>query len=267
MKILVTGGTGFIGHYLANELQVRGHEVTVLDKAVNNLDFLNNSIKIILGDICTINLKDNYDYVYHLAALRSVSDSFLYPEDYITTNILGTFKLLKAFPKSRFVFTSSSTAEASKSIYGITKRTAEELVAFHSNSISIRLMNIFGERQIDTQMAFPAFCNALKHNTQAIIYGDGTIIRDYTYVKDVVNEIIALGESNVNTVIDIGYGKPITILELYKMITRCFNKEENYIFSKIRKGDMLYTCAKNVIVNPKYGLENGIRRTVEWWKE
>lgn len=267
MKILVTGGTGFIGHHLANELQKRGNDVVVIDRALNNWKFLNPKIELILGDICTMDLSGKYDCVYHLAALRSVPESFFYPEEYINVNLWGTSRLVKAFPETRFVFISSSAARERMSPYGITKRAAECMVCFHRNAISIRLMNVFGERQTDVQMAFPAFCHALKTGGQAIIYGDGTITRDFTYVGDVVREIISLGESKSNIVIDTGYGMPMTIMELYKALAKEFKKKEEVCFASDRRGDMIETCAKNIMSKPKYGFKKGLKRTVEWYKK
>jgi len=265
-QALVTGGTGFIGHNLANELESRGYQVTVLDNKMNNYKFLSPRVSLVLGNIKLTKLRQQFDVVYHLAALRSVSDSFFEAEDYISTNIWGTQKMVQSFPNARFVFASSSTAAEPKSIYGITKRAAEDFVSLHSNSVSIRFMNIFGERQTDKNMEFPAFCHALKNNKKAILYGD-EIIRDYMYVHDLIPELIRIGESKLTGTTDTGYGEPISILNLYKLLAYHFQKEEQIINGPERIGDMAYTCSSNRLQIPKYGFECGLSRTVEWYKK
>lgn len=263
--ILVTGGCGFIGYNLANTLSGRGNKVTVIDNALNNYRYLNKDINLVLGDITHTALENRYDYVYHLAALRSLPESFLYPEEYIAVNIWGTYNIVKAFPDSRIVFASSSAAAESQSPYGITKKSAEHFVNMHKNSIAIRFMNIFGERQLDTQMAIPAFMYAIKHNKKAVINGNGNIVRDYVYVQDLVDEIIRLGESRIKGQTETGYGTPIKIIELYNLLAHTAKVKPNVRFGPARKGDMKRTCSRYRIKEPKFGFHEGIRRTVKWY--
>jgi len=261
---LVTGGSGFIGVYLANQLWSNGYKVDVIDKAYNNKIYLGD-INFILGDIRRYDFKKHYDIVYHLASLRSLPDSFIYPEEYISTNIWGTYNIIRAFPSSRVVFASSSTAAENKSIYGITKRSAEHFVNLHNNAVSIRFMNIFGELQTDLQMAIPAFSYALKHGKKATINGDGNIQRDYVYVKDLVDEMIRIGESRIKGQTETGYGQPIKIIDLYRLLARLMKKKENFKFGPPRRGDMKHTCSKYKIKEPKYRFMEGMRRTVRYY--
>ena len=264
---LVTGGTGFIGSYLSNSLRNKGYKVTVIDKALNNYKYLYNDINFILSDIRSVEFVKSYDYVYHLAALRSVPESFEIPQEYISTNIWGTYNIIKSFPESRVVFASSSAAAENKSIYGITKKSAEHFINLHKNSVSIRLMNIFGERQLDRGMAIPAFCYNLKYGKKSIIYGDGTMQRDYTYIMDLVEEMILIGESKIKGLTETGYGSPIKTIDLYKLLARTAKKKENFKFAPPRRGDMKLTCSKYKINEPRYGFMEGIRRTVRWYLE
>lgn len=263
--ILVTGGTGFLGVHLANQLFKNGYEVTVMDKALNNYRSLYAEINVILGDVRTFEFTKMYDAVYHLAALKSLPESFVHPEEYISTNVWGTYNIIKSFPQSRIVFASSSAAAENKSPYGISKRSAEHFMNLHNNSISIRFMNIFGEGQTDLTMAIPAFCHALKYNHRAIINGDGSVRRDFTYVKDLVIEIIRLGESRVKGQTETGYGEPLSILELYKRLAKLSKKKENFVLGPSRKGDMKITCSKHSIKEPQYGLSTGLRNTVRYY--
>ena len=264
-NILVTGGYGFIGAHLANQLDDMGYNVTVLDRATNNSIDLNRNINIILSDIRYLDIPRKYDVVYHLAALKSVAESLVYPEDYIATNVWGSYNIVKSFPGSRIVFVSSSTAAENKSVYGITKRCAEHFMNLHPNSVSVRLMNIFGEGQLDLSMAIPAFCYALKHNKKAIINGDGSVQRDFTYVKDLIGELINIGEAKIKGQTEIGYGEPIKILDLYKTLAKLFNKKPNYKIGPPRKGDMKLTCSKYKIKEPKFGLYTGLRNVVRYY--
>jgi UDP-glucose 4-epimerase len=264
---LVTGGTGFIGVHLANALLERGLKVTVYDKARHNYKDLNPQISFELVDIRKAIPSNDFDYVYHLAALRSVPESFLYPEEYTSTNIWGTYNIIRSFPGSRVVFASSSAATEGKSIYGITKKCAEHFVNTHKNSVSIRFMNVYGEGQRDLAMAVPAFMWALKHNKKATINGDGSLVRDYTYVQDLTEEIIRIGESKIKGQTETGYGSPIKIMELYKLLARMSKKKENFKLGPARRGDMKFTCSKYKIKEPKFGFMEGMRRTVRWYIE
>ena len=262
---LVTGGTGFIGHYLANELDSRGYKVTVIDFAYNFCKELNKNINFILKDIRTGGLSGEYDFVFHLAAKRSVPLSFKYPQDYMSTNIWGTWNLMQTYPNSRFINISSSNATSTKSIYGVSKRATELLAPMHNNSVNVRLFNIFGERQIDEFMAIPCFMHALKYKHPITIDGDGKQLRDYTYVLDVVNEIIKIGEDSKKGLVEPGYGTPITINNLYKELCELAKMKSTTTHGPIRRGDVRKTCARHIIQEPLYGFSQGLRRTVRWY--
>jgi UDP-glucose 4-epimerase len=264
---LVTGGTGFVGVHLTNALVDKGYKVTVVDKALNNHRYLKPDVNLILSDIRRIDGVRQFDVVYHLAALRSVTESFVVPEEYISTNVWGTYNIISRFPSTRVVFASSSAAQEGKCVYGASKRSAEHFVNMHKNSVSIRFMNVFGEYQSDTTMAVPAFCHALKHEKKAIIFGDGSIQRDYVYVLDLVDEMIRIGESRIKGQTEIGYGSPIKIIDLYNILARTAKKKANVKFGPARKGDMRYTCSKFKIKEPLYGFQEGVRRTLRWYLE
>lgn len=263
--ILVTGGTGFIGAPLANELNARGYKVTVIDIAYNNKSLLHKNVNFILSDIRTNCFAGKYDYVYHLAAKTIITESFAHPQDYMSTNIWGTYNVIQHFPGSRIINVSSSAALEPKSIYAISKKSAEQFANLHKNCINVRLMNIFGERQLYIDMAVPAFMHHLKHGTQAIINGDGSITRDYTYVLDAIDELIRIGESKRKGCTEVGYGDPIKIIDLYHLLCRLAKKKANYKHGPPRRGDMKKTCSKYKIAEPHFGFTEGIRRTVRWY--
>lgn len=262
---LVTGGTGFIGHFLANRLNEKGYKVTVLDTAYNNKEQLNKGINFLLADVRTNCFENNFDYVYHLAAKRSIMESFSHPQDYMSTNIWGTYNVIQHFQDSRIINVSSSAALEPKSIYAISKKSSEQFANLHKKCVNVRLMNIFGERQLALDMAIPSFMYHLKHGTTSIINGDGTITRDYTYVLDAVDELIKIGEDKKRGTTEIGYSNPVKIIDLYHLLCRVAKKKPNLKHGPPRKGDMKKTCSKYKIDEPQYGFTEGLRRTVKWY--
>ena len=266
-KILVTGGAGFIGHHLSNELHKDGYDVTVFDINHSNRKLLNPDIKFSMYDIRNPLPKEDFDTVFHLAALISVPNSFDEAEDYISTDIWGTYNVMNTYKDARIINISSSAAEGKESVYGIAKESSEKLanLSIFPKSVSVRLMNIYGEGQLKLDMAVPAFAYALKHNEQAKIFGDGTILRDYTYVHDLVDELIKIGEGDQYGVIETGYGTPIMIKDLYVLMAKLANKKENYEFYPPRLGDVPITCAREIMEEPKYGFEEGLKRTIDWY--
>jgi len=264
---LVTGGTGFMGVYLANALCNRGLSVTVYDKARHNYKLLDPQVSFDIVDIRKSIPLGEFDYVYHLAALNSVQDSFLYPEEYVSTNVWGTYNVIRSFPGSRVIFTSSLAAMEGRSVYGTTKKCAEHFVNSHKNSVSIRFANVFGEWQTDLSQAVPAFVYSLKHNKKAIINGNANLTRSFTYIHDIIEDVIRIGESKIKGQTETGYGIPIKILELYKLLARLSKKKENLKMGPARQGDMKFIGAKYKIKEPKYGFAEGLRRTVRWYLE
>ena len=140
MKVLVTGGYGFIGSYVVEKLLDNDNDVWVLDNLStgNRLNitskkkptrFWNFSINEYIP-------KEHFDVIYHLAAKRSVPESFKYPNEFFDVNIKGTHNLLNNLSYDRFVNISSSSADGCKSPYGISKKSAELLVELFPNTVT-----------------------------------------------------------------------------------------------------------------------------------
>jgi len=263
--VLVTGGTGFIGFNLANALYDKGYKVTVIDKALNNCKYLYPDVNFILSDIRQEEFTVPYDTVYHLAVLNSSPG--MDPKEYIYNNIWGTCRIIKAFPSSRVVFVSSSDAMDANSIHGITMKSAEHFVNTHKNSVSVRFMNVFGERQVDPMMDVPAFCLCLKNNKKAIIKSNTKILKDFIYVRDLTDELIHIGESHIKGQIEIGYGTPINTLNLYKLLASTAKMKENYKLEPSKISETRIACSRYKIREPRFGFMEGIRRTLKWYLE
>ena len=255
---LVVGGTGFIGVHLANQLSSNGYAVTVMDKALNNYKKLNPNINFILDDLRNANLSGKYDYVYHLASNQE-KDVLLGAEEYISTNIWGAYKIIQKFPTARVVFVSSHGVGDLKHIYSVAKRGAEHVINMHANAVILRFWNIFGEYQKEDFIS--TVCDALKKDGKIYIE-DGK--RDYTYVKDLVAEMVDVAETTIKGSLDLSYGEPISSVELYRKIVKLTKKKEKFEIYPYKK-DLVNPSYKHSIKEPRYGLATGLRNTVRYY--
>jgi UDP-glucose 4-epimerase len=245
-KVLVTGGAGFIGSNLVDELICQDIEVVIIDDlSTGKSDNINPTATFIQEDIYSVDLNvlieifKDVDVVFHLAALARVQPSIDNPLDYNNINVSGTLKLLFAAHKSnvkRFVYSSSSsvygdtnsfpTHEMSKldplSPYGMQKLIGEQYCSLFSNiynldTVCLRYFNVYGERMsLDGAYCLVTgiFARQMLNNQSLTITNDGEQKRDFTYVKDVVNANIlaASHPSQLNgEVFNIGNGENVTI--------------------------------------------------------
>jgi UDP-N-acetylglucosamine 4-epimerase len=270
-RVLVTGGAGFIGSNLIEDLLAQNNEIICLDnfatgKRENIANFVSNRrFKLIEGDIRCLDICrqacDGADYVLHQAALCSVPRSIKDPVASAEVNIMGSLNVLLAARDAkvkRFVYAaSSSTYGDSKSLpkvenkigkplspYAITKYVNELFADNFSRlygiqTIGLRYFNVYGKRQ-DPLGAYAAvipkfFISLIKHESP-VINGDGSYSRDFTYVSDVVqaNQLAALANipEAVNTVYNIAYGAKTTLNELFHAIRTNLSRHDGKI-SKI----------------------------------
>ena len=248
MKVLVTGGAGFIGSHIVEYLVQRGDDVTVLDNLNNgkmqNLSKVNNDVNFVNGDVRDYKLierltKDS-DGVFHEAALVSVPQSFEMQDEYFDVNVNGTENILKLAKEYGFkvVYASSSSVYGNpKQIpikesdnrnpinpYAQTKLKAELLAEKYSQNdvhvIGLRYFNIFGRRQSKEYAGvIKLFLERIQQNKAPKINGDGLQTRDFVYVEDVVKANILAMDSNVKyQFFNVGVGYSISILDLANMV-------------------------------------------------
>jgi UDP-glucose 4-epimerase len=268
MKFIVTGGAGFVGSHLVKLLVKEGHTVTVIDNLhtgkKENLRSVIQQITFKKIDIRNYeelekNMKD-VDGVFHQAALTVVQDSFKNPQEYHDVNVSGTENIFKLAQKNNFkvVYASSSSVyghqekvpikeNASRNPinpYGQTKLDDEFLVEKYSKIgvkiIGLRYFNIFGQGQtLEYAGVITKFLDRIKQNKAPIIFGEGSQIRDFIYVEDIVMANLLAMKSKVNNLLaNIGTGKSITILELAKMFLKISNLELKPIFKNALDGDI-----------------------------
>ena len=229
MKILVTGGAGFIGSHLLKRLNPDYHGVLVLDNlSTGNLHNVPLYANFLRGDITDYNTclraTENIETVIHMAAAISVPESMIYPEKYEYVNSRGTENMLYAskFNKiKRFIFISSAACYFPKSIYAKTKLKGEEYCKKSGlNAICLRVFNVYGKGQrMEYAGVISKFLECRKNNTPPIIYGDGSKTRDFIYVDDVADCIVkSLYGFDGGGFYDVGTGVGTSINELARMI-------------------------------------------------
>ena len=244
MKILVTGGAGFIGSHIVEYLVQRGNNVIVLDNLSNgkmqNMSKVSDDINFVNGDVRDYNLVEqlvkDVDSVFHEAALVSVPESFKMQNEYFDVNVNGTENILKLAKEYGFkiVYASSSSVYGNpKSVpikedddrnplnpYAKTKLEDELLAEKYSEMgvhvIGLRYFNIFGRRQSKEYAGvIKLFLEKIQQNKAPIINGDGSQTRDFVYVEDVVKANILAMDSNIKyKFLNVGTGFSISILDL-----------------------------------------------------
>ncbi|MFH1392106.1 MAG: NAD-dependent epimerase/dehydratase family protein [bacterium] len=238
MKILVTGGAGFIGSHLVDELIKRQHQVAIIDIKKTNLNPKARFYKlnILSPKISQVFRKEKPKIIFHLAAQVNVRKSIENPVSDARTNILGTLNILKYCRKSKFVFSSSGGAiygnakiiptpenypASPLSPYGVAKLTIEKyLKALNINYIALRYANVYGPRQDAKSEAgvIAIFLDKIKNKQSPVIFGDGSQTRDYVYVADVVAANIKAMQKNISGEFNIGTGKETSVNQLLKII-------------------------------------------------
>lgn len=303
-KILITGGAGFIGSYIVDEL-INDNEITIIDNlttgSIKNLKYPeHDNLNFIKGDIRKINFNDltsGTDYVFHLAAMASVPLSIEKPKECNDINVNSTIKLLKSAVENdvkKIVFSSSSAVYGENrnlplketeipmptSPYAASKASCElYLKTFHESYgldyTALRYFNVFGPRQDrNSQYAavIPNFINAILEGKQAEIYGDGEQTRDFVYIEDIARANINACKSEYNGIINIASGKKMTINRLYEIVKNTLGSDLEPKYLSERPGDIKHSLAdtKNMekidLKIDSSNFENQLIETVNWFK-
>jgi UDP-glucose 4-epimerase len=279
-SVLITGGAGFIGSHLAEDLVKAGYSVKILDDFstgnVNNIMGLFNykNFKMIRGSINNKGLvskaTSDVDAIFHLAAQIHVDRSIIEPQHTFKVNILGTLNILDAALENDIepvVYASTSEVYGSAkhvpmdedhplnpaSPYAASKAAADRLCFSYYNTyklpvVIVRCFNTYGPRQKDSgyASAIPKFIRRVLAGLPPVIYGDGKQTRDYMYVKDTVNAyklVLKNYQKVLGQAINFGTGEEISILELAKTILKLAKNKSNPIHVAPRAGEVTRLCA------------------------
>lgn len=282
MKILVTGGAGFIGRNLAEHL-LKNNEITIYDDLSNSTKeklapLIKNGAKFIKGDILDFDLlskvSQNMELVIHLAAKSDVSESVIHPEITSNVNLNGTINVLKCCAQNKIkkiIFASSAAVygdckdlpikEESKteplSPYGASKIAAENEIKKYANefgfdAIILRMFNVYGVGQNELYSGvISVFLKNIAHNKPLIIYGDGKQTRDFISIYDIVEAFdCAIVVSGIKTY-NIASGKSVSINKLAEILSA--RKKIKIIYKGQKKGDIRNSVADVTLAEKELG--------------
>ncbi len=277
-RYVLTGGAGFIGSNIAEQLVENGDDVKVIDNletgSIKNLEPFMDKIKFVEGSIRDADLLQKefagYDYVLHLAAMPSVAKSVKDPLRSVNVNLIGTLNVLIAARDNnmkRVVFSGSSSVYGESetlpkvetmepkpiSPYAIAKLAAEQSCRVFCNlygidTITLRYFNVFGEKQdpdSEYSAVIPKFIKLMLNRKSPVMCGDGKQTRDFTYIKNVVNaNILACKAEKTNgETVNIATGKRIDLIELTKRINEILGTDIEYKLGEPRQGDIKHSLA------------------------
>ena len=305
-RYLVTGGAGFIGSHLAEELRRRGHAVRVVDNLSTgrraNLAHI-DGVEFLEGDLADLEVArravDGIEYVLHQAALPSVSKSVIDPIASNRANIDATLNVLVAARDagvSRVVYAASSSAYGNTptlpkhegmpthplSPYALQKFVGEQYMSMFTalyglETVSIRYFNVFGPRQDPSSPysgVISLFIKALLNGTSPTIHGDGGQTRDFTYVANVVDGVLRAVDAGgaAGRVINVATGGRISLNDLCHTLARIIGTDATPVHGPERAGDVRDSQADISLANSVLGyapvvpFEDGLRHTVEWYR-
>jgi UDP-glucuronate 4-epimerase len=313
MSVLVTGGAGFVGsHFLETLINSTSCPIICLDsfndyydpelKRANVRRWLGDSrVTVVEGDFCDADFVDElfksheFERIMHLGAYAGVRVSVESPRIYAQTNVCGTLNLLESSRQwgvERFVLASSSTVYGCgaqipfvedaplgipASPYGATKRAAELLgLTYHALHgvpvVCVRPFSVYGPG-LRPDLAMTIFAKAIHQGQTLPLYGDGTIRRDFTHVRDICSGLLAaLHAPNVaGEAINLGHSEPVEIKRLIELLAEALGKPAKIEYCPARSEDLPVTFAdltkaeRLLDYHPQISLEEGIREYAEWF--
>lgn len=299
---LITGGAGFIGSHLADELIKIGRRVVIVDNlSSGKRENVNKKAVFYKMDILDPKLSDIFrkekpNIVFHYAAQIDVRKSTKDPVNDARINILGTLNVLencKNFKVNKIIFASSvgvygepeflPTKEnhplSPISPYPIAKLTAEKYLSYYQsiglNFVALRYSNIYGPRQSSSGEGgvISIFIDNLLNKKNSIIYGDGEQTRDFLYVADAVGAVILALKAPLGSIYNVGTGEGTSINKLYKLISRNVGSAIRPKKSQPRSGEIKKSrldfskIKKELNWIPKYSLDEGLSKTIEWFNK
>jgi len=303
MRVLVTGGAGFIGSHIVDRLILEGHSVSVMDNlSTGKIQNLNREAEFYKMDIVNPRIekvfkKERPELLCHFAAQMDVRRSVADPVFDAQTNIIGMLNLLEnavRFGTRRVIFASTGGAVYGEggpiptpedypprpvSPYGISKLTGENYLYYYNitygiSYVALRFANVYGPRQDPFGEAgvVAIFSQKMLRNEQPVINGNGMQTRDYVYVEDVVDAVTASIYSDISDVFNVGTGIETSVKQLFRLLVEVTGKEIKEVYGPAKKGEQQRSCLnydkikKTLDWEPKVPLKEGLARTVAFFR-
>ena len=289
----MTGGAGFIGSNLVDALLAHGDSVIVVDNfASGRRENLNPAATLLEHDIREP-FSIEADVIFHLAAQADVQTSMQRPGYDAAVNVVGTVNVLAAAPGPQVIFASSGGAGYGEctepateetpflplSPYGIAKKCGEEYLAgwnriHQTQHVSLRFANVYGPRQ-DAGLeggVVAIFLERLASGSETVIFGDGTQARDFVYVDDIVDSLLA-AVGRAGGPYNVGTGSDTTVADLHAACVRVAGSDQAPRHEPARLGDVqrsvldVHLIERELGWRPRVSLEDGLARTWAWMKE
>jgi len=300
-RVVITGGAGFIGSNIAEELSP-DNDITIIDDLssgrIQNIEHLMKrpNVRFIQGSITDLSLLlkalAGADYIFHLAAIASVPLSIHDPLRTNQVNIGGTLNVLVAARDcqiKKVVFSSSCAVygdtpslparegmpPAPLSPYAVTKAAGEQYCAVFRHvyglpTVSLRYFNVYGPRQdpkSEYAAVVPKFITAALSGRQLIIFGDGRQTRDFVFVKDVVSANVSAAQADAGGAFNIGSGRQTSVIELANLVLKLTAREMDPIYHPPQPGEIRHSFADisratEFGYSPRHNLEDGIKETI-----
>jgi dTDP-glucose 4,6-dehydratase len=306
MRILITGGAGFIGSHLVDYYMQHGDEVVVVDNLITGRETNikahqgANKFSFIKQDICELkDIDAGFDLILHLASPASPIDYLKYPIETMRTASLGTYNLLELAKNKRAKFLLASTSEiygdpeqhpqkeeywgnvnpvGPRAVYDEGKRFAEALTAAYNrkygvNTSIVRIFNTYGPRmRADDGRVIPTFINQALRNEPFTIFGDGKQTRSFCYVSDMVHGLTRAAQTDYTKPVNLGNPKEYTISGVAELIRTHCKSHSKVTFLPLPENDPKkrkpnISRAKEILDwEPKVALESGLQNVVEWFR-
>lgn len=306
MRVLITGGAGFVGSHLVDHYLRRGDEVIVIDNLITGQEenirqhIDNKKLKFIKQDVCDVTeVKGNVDLILHFACPASPFDYQKFPIETLRVMSFGTYNMLELARIKNAKFLLASTSEvygdpevhpqkedyfgnvnllSPRAVYDEGKRFAETLTISYFRKFNliigiVRIFNTYGERMHSGDgRVIPSFISEALKNKPLPIFGDGSQTRSFCYISDMVNAITKAAQIDYPMPMNLGNPAEYTILQLADIVKRLCPSQSEYEFLPLPDSDPkkrkpdISKAKKLLGWEPKIGLEQGLKKVIEWFR-